>query len=50
MHVYQNGDMVKVSYTDIAAAASSHGLDATKLPIPNIVKMLDGLAAEVTAN
>ena len=50
MHVYQDGDMVKVSYTDIAAAARSHGLDATKLPIPNVVKMLDGLAAEVTAN
>ena len=48
MHVYQDGDDVMISYTDIAAAAQSHGLDSAKLPIPNIVKMLSGLAAEVT--
>ena len=48
MHVYQDGDDVMISYTDIAAAAQSHGLDSDKLPIPNIVKMLSGLAAEVT--
>jgi len=41
---------VKISYTDIAAAAESHGLDSSKLPIPNIIKMLDVLAAEITAN
>ena len=48
MHVYQDGDNVMISYTDIAAAAQSHGLDSDKLPIPNIVKMLSGLTAEVT--
>ena len=49
LHVYQDGDAVKVSYTDITAEAKSHGLDSEQLPIPNIVKMLSGLAAEVTA-
>jgi len=49
LHVYQDGDSVKVSYTDIAAEAKLHGLDSEQLPIPNIVKMLGGLAAEVTA-
>jgi len=49
LHVYQVGDAVKVSYTDITAEAKSHGLDGEQLPIPNIVKMLSGLAAEVTA-
>jgi len=49
LHVYQDGSEVKVSYTDIAAEAERHGLDATQLPVPNIAKMLDGLAAEVTA-
>jgi len=48
LHVYQDGDAVKISYTDIAAEAETHGLDSAQLPIPNIVKMLDGLAAEVT--
>ena len=48
LHVYQDGDAVKVSYTDITAEAKSHGLDSEQLPIPNIVKMLSGLAAEVT--
>ena len=48
LHVYQDGDTVKVSYTDIAAEAKAHGLDSEQLPIPNIVKMLEGLAAEVT--
>jgi len=38
-----------VSYTDIAKEAKAHGLDNEQLPIPNIVKMLDGLAAEVVA-
>jgi len=50
MHVFQDGETVKISYTDIAAAAESHGLDSSKLPIPNIIKMLDVLAAEITAN
>ena len=50
MHVFQDGNTVKVSYTDIAAEAEAYGLDSAKLPIPNVVKMLDGLAAEVTAN
>jgi len=49
MHVYQDGEAVKVSYTDIVAETEAHGLDSAKLPIPNIVKMLGGLAAEVTA-
>jgi len=49
LHVYQDGDAVKISYTDIAAEAETHGLDSAQLPIPNIVKMLGGLAAEVTA-
>ena len=49
MHVYQDGDGVKVSYTDIVAETKAHGLDSTQLPIPNIAKMLDGLANEVTA-
>jgi len=50
LHVYQDGDAVKISYTDIAAEAETHGLDSAQLPIPNIVKMLSGLASEVTAN
>ena len=49
LYVYQDGDAVKVSYTDITAEAKSYGLDSEQLPIPNIVKMLSGLAAEVTA-
>lgn len=49
MHVYQDGDKVMVSYTDIEAAATSYGLDVTELPIPKIVKMLDGLATDVIA-
>jgi uncharacterized protein (DUF302 family) len=49
MHVYQDEDDVKISYTDIAAEAKVYGLDNEQLPIPNIVKMLSGLAAEVTA-
>ena len=48
MHVYQDGDAVKLSYTDIEAEAKLHGLDSAELPIPNIKKMLGGLAAEVT--
>ena len=47
MHVYQDGDAVKISFTDIVAEAKTHGLDSSQLPIPNIVKMLGGLAAEV---
>jgi len=50
MHAYQDGEAVKVSYTNIVAEAKAHGLDSAKLPIPNIVKMLDGLAAEVIGN
>jgi len=50
MHAYQDGEAVKVSYTNIVAEAKAHGLDSAKLPIPNIVKMLDGLAAEVVGN
>ena len=49
MHVYQTSDKVMVSYTDIAAEAESHGLDTEQSPIPNIVKMLEGLAGEVIA-
>ena len=49
MHVYQDGGDVKISYTDIAAEATLHGLESEQLPVPNIVKMLSGLAAEVTA-
>jgi len=48
MHVYQDGGDVKISYTDIAAESKLHGLDSEQLPVPNIVKMLSGLAAEVT--
>ena len=49
LHVYQDGDAVKVSYMDIAAEAEAYGLDSAQLPVPNIAKMLSGLAAEVTA-
>ena len=48
MHVYQDGDGIKISYTDIATEAEALGLDSAQLPIPNIVNMLDGLAAEVS--
>ena len=48
MHIYQDGDAVKLSYTDIEAEVKLHGLDSAELPIPNIKKMLGGLAAEVT--
>ena len=48
LHVYQDGAEVKLSYTDIALEAERHGLDTTQQPVPNIVKMLSGLAAEVT--
>jgi len=50
MHAYQDGDTVKLSYTDIVAESKSHGLDSAKLPIPNIIKMLDGLADEVVGD
>jgi len=50
MHVYQEGETVFISYTDITAVADSYGLDPDKLPVPNIVKMLEGLATEVTSN
>ena len=50
LHVYQDGDAVKISYTDIAAAAKTYGLDPAQQPVPNIADMLKGLAAEVTAN
>jgi len=49
MHVYQEGDSVKVSYTDIAMEAKAHGLDSTQMPIPKIGEMLEGLATEVVS-
>lgn len=49
IHVFQDTETVKVSYTDIEREAVLHGLDVSKQPIPNIIKMLDGLTAEVTA-
>lgn len=47
LHVYQEGDSVKLSYIDIESEAKLHGLDISKQPIPNISKMLEGLIAEV---
>ena len=47
MHVYADGGKVKISYPDMSAVAKSYGLDNTQQPIPNIVKMLDGLAHDV---
>lgn len=46
MHVYQDGEAVIISYTDIKVITESYGLDAGELPIPNIVNMLKGLAVE----
>lgn len=49
MLVTQVGDKVTVNYMDMAVLAQSYGLDAEKLPVPKIVGLLDGLAAEVVA-
>ena len=48
VHVFQDEQSVKLSYTDIKAEAGFYGLDVNEQPIPNIAKMLAGLAAEVT--
>lgn len=46
MHVYKDGETVIISYPDITAITESYGLDASELPVPNIVNMLKGLAVE----
>jgi len=46
MHVYQAGDKVMISYSDMATVAESYGLNAQEQPIPNIAAMLNDLAAE----
>jgi hypothetical protein len=45
---FKDSETVKVNYTDIEMEARLHGLDTRQQPIPNIIKMLDGLTAEVT--
>lgn len=47
VHVFQEGDMVKLSYTDIETEAAIYGLNITTQPIPNIAEMLTGLIIEV---
>jgi len=50
MHVYADGDEVHISYPDMSAVAKSYDLDIAQQPIPNIVKMLEGLAHDVATS
>ncbi len=47
MHVYQAGDDVYISYTDIQAAAQSFGLAPDFGPLPKVSAKLDEMATKI---
>lgn len=49
IHVYKDGDNVKVTYEDIVQIAERYGLDPKLQPVPKIAKMQTMLVSEAVA-
>ena len=48
IHVFESEGKVIVAYEDMAVLAERYGLDPEAQPVPNMIALLEGLAAEAT--